>query len=437
MDLKNKIKQSGIKLAKRAATNKRSSKGRLVENLLETTAKDKAKSAYSKPLSKVSDKINSTTVGNIANNVVDVPGIVQDKLDSQVDRAIKSFKTPSTKSEIEKHKKDITKTVSNSGIGRTSTSVKEKLESNRNDGLESLLENSVKEKLSELTKDILDVNRKAPKQGKNISITGNTRNNPQNDRKKYDFENKAIKIDATNKNEPKLKFRVIVPDSVSDGDQNNQKKKANAPKRISHQFSLPIQGNQLNESFSFSYDTDQKIITKDNAALIQKGKEGLTTFIDTFAPDFISNAAGAAEKLALRQKGIVQNPNIEQVFQNVDIRAFSFEFSLFPKSEVDYNNYLEIIHLLKYHSHPSKSFEGFYLNYPKMWEISLEIPEKNNYSYTRHAYCNEIEVKWGGGSEFLLNNDGNFSAIELKLGFLENEILTQDDIQDKFLTKLK
>ena len=109
MDLKNKIKQSGIKLAKRAATNKRSSKSRLVENLLETTAKDKAKSAYSKPLSKVSDKINSKTVGNIVNNVVDVPGIVQDKLDSQVDRAIKSFKTPSTKSEIEKHKKILQK----------------------------------------------------------------------------------------------------------------------------------------------------------------------------------------------------------------------------------------------------------------------------------------------------------------------------------------
>lgn len=463
MDLKNKIKQTGIRLAKQElnkskikqvrkidnsliknavqqSTNRRS-KGRLVENLLESSAEDMAKSMYTKPLAKGGYKINSSTVGSILNNVVDVPGIVQDKLDSQVNKVIKNFKTPSTKSEIEKHKKDIANIISNSDIGKKSISIKSLLESKKSNSMSDLLKRAVNDKLSESTKGILDVNRKSPTPttptsiiggGADIPPTQNLKSNPWTVKQHDNFKNTPITIDTTNNpDEPKLIFTVIDPKSPSTTDQVKQDKNNEKGNTVNHSFKFPIQKNTLIESHSFSYDTAEKTfmskeldenVTDTLGGILKKAANSVTK----------GNFQNSEDKLLqISRKAI--NPNIEQIFKNVDIRNFSFQFLLIPKNEKEYKNYLKAIHMFKYWSHPDKTVNttSKILNYPAYWKIDLHLGDKHLHPhiYTKNAYCTDIQVEWSGGAELVLNNTNNaFTAIGLKMDFVELDILTRENI---------
>ncbi len=437
MDWKNKLKQTGIRLAKQEL-NKSKSKKNILQDALQDTVNQELKKTYSSSLNNSSRKLQSSKLGIISNKI-DIPQKIQNKIDSQVDRAVKSFKTPSTKSEIEKQKKDIVNKTSNSDIGKKSISIKSHLEDKKSNSIDDLLKRSVKDKLSEMTNGVLDVNRKSPTPKTPTSIIGgggsigpapNIQSNPWTVKQRDNFENKPIKITTTTKDEPKLTFKVIDPKSPSTESQNKQSTDAEGNK-VNHSFTLPVQSNALVESHSFTYDAAEKtFMSKDfgEAALDTTG--GL---ISKLANKFSAGKfEGSQEKLLQIGRKAV-NPNIEQIFKNVDVRAFTFEFLLFPKNETEYDNYLKAIHMFKYWSHPPKTsdFTNKFLDYPAYWKIDLHLggADVYPYVYTRNAYCNSIDVKWAGGSEFILNNKSNaFSAIELKMDFIEVDILTREDI---------
>lgn len=502
MDWKNKLKQTGIRLAKQElnkakskkvnkvdnslvrnavqqSTNRRSKSSRLVENLLETTAKDKARAAYSKPLGGLNDKLNSSTAGSIINNVVDVPGTVQDKLDSQVDRAIKSFKTPSTKSEKKKKIDELKKVENASDIGKGSKEIKQKIKDKRSSLLEDVEKRNKKNKLEESVNGLLDVFQKSTKTKQttltrlitdNSLKTDNVKFNPMAvaERKKFESEVKNIKNVEGGGLDPYLRFTVAKGDapatknakiaylieSVMDSDTIKTSSSTNRTKgenqgftknltidtddSIVHTFNLPLQGNTLTESFSFNYETGKKsaLGAATDSAGEWSGKKwteiAQRLMDDTeFGKTFDQNASRAG-----RQGNLAYNPNIEQIFQNVDIRSFSFEFLMIPRNSKEYNNLMESILMLKYWSHPKQSeVYGRFLEYPKPWKIDYvlasgiksDVTEK--VLYTKEAYCTEISIQYAGGSEFLLNaKDDNFSAIEIKANFVEKEILLRDDI---------
>jgi len=491
MDWKNKLKHTGIRVAKQElnkaknkkvnkidnslvknsvqqSTNRRSNSSRMIENLLETTAKDKARAEYSKPLGKVSDKLNSTVVGSILNNVVDVPGMVQDKLDSQVDRAIKSFKTPSTKSEKKKKIDELKKVESASDIGKGSKEIKQKIKDKQSNLLEDIEERNKKKKLEEGVNGLIDVFQKTTKvkqrplvdiiTDKALKNNTNLKNNPTAVKQKKNYERKVISNKIDSGTDPKLRFTVqnedepntkdltqfLIKLKVTDKGVKNRSNigaigigskdfKKNTKGDVIQNFEFPIQKNTLTESFSFSYDTGKKSIgsalndmeetsTKDIFGVVQavvnateKGRQ-----ID----DMLSKAG--------RQGNLAYNPNIEQIFQNVDIRAFSFEFLLIPKNKSMYDKYMQNIQMLKYWSHPEQEL-GSFLRYPRPWQIEYILPKgadgkAEKTLYAKEVYCTEISVQYAGGAEFLLNlEDDSFSAIELKIGFIEKEILLRDN----------
>tara|TARA_B100000123_G_scaffold272364_1_gene254791 strand:+ start:1057 stop:2544 length:1488 start_codon:yes stop_codon:yes gene_type:complete len=492
MDWKNKLKHTGIRVAKQElnkaknkkvnkidnslvknsvqqSTNRRSNSSRMIENLLETTAKDKARAEYSKPLGKVSDKLNSTVVGSILNNVVDVPGMVQDKLDSQVDRAIKSFKTPSTKSEKKKKIDELKKVESASDIGKGSKEIKQKIKDKQSNLLEDIEKRNIKNKLEEGVNGLIEVFQKTTKvkqkpladiiTDKALKYNTNLKNNPKAVKQKQNQETKVISNKIDSGTDPKLRFTVQNEESLNTDALKNFlelsgmgeyaeegkkgiKNRSNTgaigigPKSyndVSQQFEFPIQKNTLTESFSFSYEAGKKSL---NSALnnLEVGDKqgGLLGVVQA-----VINATEKGRQIddmlskAGRQGNLAYNPNIEQIFQNVDIRAFNFEFLLIPKNKKMYDKYMENIQLLKYWSHPEQNI-GSFLKYPRPWQIEYILPKAaggvEKTIYAKEVYCTEISVQYAGGAEFLLNlEDDSFSAIELKIGFIEKEILLRDN----------
>ncbi len=500
MDWKNKLKQTGIRLAKQElnkakskkvnkvdnslvrnavqqSTNRRSKGSRLVENLLETTAKDKARAAYSKPLGGLNDKLNSSTVGSIINNVVDVPGIVQDKLDSQVDRAIKSFKTPSTKSEKKKKIDELRKVENASDIGKGSKEIKQKIKDKRSSLLEDVEKRSKKNKLEESVNGLLDVFQKSTKAKQTTLTRLITDNSLKTDNVKFNpmavAERKEFESDVKNINnvggglDPYLRFTVAKGDAPAteilkrisvagktwkETNLNERRQQTGIQNmgftskfslkdnenNIIHSFNLPLQGNTLTESFSFSYETGKRSIASETMGNLNDPNwaEIAQSLLNATEKGRVLDEAAAK---AGRQGNLAYNPNIEQIFQNVDIRSFSFEFLMIPRNEGEYTNLMQSIQILKYWSHPKLSDFSKFLEYPRPWKIDYVLAsgaDKNakKYSetekvlYTKEAYCTEISVQYAGGSEFLLNaNDDNFSAIEIKVSFVEKEILLRDD----------
>lgn len=53
--------------------------------------------------------------------------------------------------------------------------------------------------------------------------------------------------------------------------------------------------------------------------------------------------------------GLVLNPRIEKMFQQKDIRQFTFSWDLYPRNEEEVRNIKNIIDTFRYHSHPARS----------------------------------------------------------------------------------
>ena len=144
------------------------------------------------------------------------------------------------------------------------------------------------------------------------------------------------------------------------------------------------------------------------------------------AVDMVSEGASAAIDLAI---GNVVNPHLALLFENVPLKAYSFNWTLSPSNKKESEILMNIIGRLKFHAHPEFSENRLTFNFPdEVHQSIIGVPdfgENGSYLFKPAAITNvTVDYTPQGGSYF---QGGSPTMVNLSVSLQEAEIFTSVD----------
>ena len=209
---------------------------------------------------------------------------------------------------------------------------------------------------------------------------------------------------------------------------------------------LPIPGG-ISDSNQVSWNQenmDPIAIAKANVALqaILRGGEGLTDAVGGIAEtlksesglkDSVANviagaASGTGSQLLTRRTGAILNPNMELLFQGPQLRDFTFQFKLSPRSSKETEEVIKIIRFFKQGMAPIRSKSRLFLKSPHTFKLQY-IHENNDHKFlNRFKECalQSCTVAYGE-TQYATFEDGAMSSYNMQLSFKELEPVFNDE----------
>ena len=143
--------------------------------------------------------------------------------------------------------------------------------------------------------------------------------------------------------------------------------------------------------------------------------------------------AGAGDPVRFLQKrsGNALNPRNEQFYDSPEFRSFSYTFDFWPRNMKEAKAVQDIITIFKYNSSPGKKGEaGAIFELPNYFRISyMNRGEVNsNLNLISACYCQSVDVDYAPDGEPRFFDDGQPVHTRLSVSFIEDRILTKDDI---------
>jgi hypothetical protein len=197
------------------------------------------------------------------------------------------------------------------------------------------------------------------------------------------------------------------------------------------------------QDFSTGYSAQYSSVdTGAIANLVSQGEKSGKGLVDqgtSAAARMLRDVASKAQDtiygdgISKKLRGIVDNPNSEQVFQRIGHRAFSFNFNLAARSSNEASNIRNIINTFKYHMHPELT-ESNYLILPSEFEIAFYSDGKENEFIGKISTCALTSLNtnftpngvWSSLDGELL---GYPPVVNIQLQFTEMDILTKDRLE--------
>ena len=139
------------------------------------------------------------------------------------------------------------------------------------------------------------------------------------------------------------------------------------------------------------------------------------------------------ENVFLQSFGFAQNPQIEVLFDTVDLRSFEFTFNFLPRSKEEADIVMKIIRTFRFHAAPEivTGTQGRYYVPPSEFDIEYRFVDNDgndqrNDAIHRFATCvlEKVDVNYtGSAGQFVTFADGIPVNVEMRLRFKEVEII--------------
>ena len=145
------------------------------------------------------------------------------------------------------------------------------------------------------------------------------------------------------------------------------------------------------------------------------------------------------------REGRATNPMIEQTFEGVDFRSFSFDYEFYPRSPDEAEMVQQIIYRFKTAMLPDTYGAGLeegaesddaaadienYFNYPNIFDVSFEGPLASRLEGFLPMVCTGCNVDYFNGNTVSYFEDGTPVSTKMTLTFSEIKILTQESYQE-------
>jgi len=138
------------------------------------------------------------------------------------------------------------------------------------------------------------------------------------------------------------------------------------------------------------------------------------------------------------QQGVAFNPATALAFENVNLRQFSFAFTLVPESEKESSDIRDIENFFRKYMYPE--VEGFVSKYPPTFEIKFYDPIADD-EIEESIYMPMIHDCYITGVDVTINPEGNSfhkasngfapTSTNMTLTFAEGRMLSRHDIYNK------
>jgi hypothetical protein len=143
--------------------------------------------------------------------------------------------------------------------------------------------------------------------------------------------------------------------------------------------------------------------------------------------------------------GLVLNPRVEKMFNQKDIRNFSFSWELYPRNKQEVDTIKNIIDTFRYHSHPARTNEGgddvnpqIMLRVPAEFTIKFlsSSGTRRESGFVENEYIpkisrcvlTNISVDYTTNGVFSTFEDNSPTGYNLTLSFSEIAQLTREDV---------
>jgi hypothetical protein len=143
-----------------------------------------------------------------------------------------------------------------------------------------------------------------------------------------------------------------------------------------------------------------------------------------------------ASQLFARQTGNILNPNMELLFEGVNLRSFKFSFKLTPRGPQEAAEVKNIIRTLKKNMTPQ--IDGIYLNTPNIFELTYKKGSDNHPFLHKFKQCalTDMSVNYTGEGVYatyggsVKDGGGTPVSMIMDLGFKELEPIYSGDYND-------
>ena len=174
---------------------------------------------------------------------------------------------------------------------------------------------------------------------------------------------------------------------------------------------------------------------KSNAKSFVSPEEGVVTGLKILDKIGVDQNLLAAQAL---EQGVAFNPATALAFENVNLRQFSFAFTLVPESEKESRDIRDIENFFRKYMYPE--VEGFVAKYPPTFEIKFydaiaddEIDESVYMPMIHDCYITGVDVTINpeGNSFHKASNGFAPTSTNMTLTFAEGRMLSRHDIYNK------
>ena len=209
---------------------------------------------------------------------------------------------------------------------------------------------------------------------------------------------------------------------------------------------LPIPGG-ISDGMNVSWNQenmDPIALAKGQIALrtIMEGGEGLTDSVGDIANTLKNNtgvkegianliagaASGTGQQLLTRTTGSVLNPNMELLFNGPQLRNFTFQFKLSPRSKKEADKVIKIIRFFKQGMAPIRSQSRLFLKSPHTFKLQYLHNNKDHQYLNRFKECAlQGCTMTYGEAQYSTYEDGVMSSYNMSLTFKELEPVFNDE----------
>jgi hypothetical protein len=227
---------------------------------------------------------------------------------------------------------------------------------------------------------------------------------------------------------------------------------------------LPIPSNiQDGNSVSYSDDTLDGLTAQvyntisskakaENLGVGEKVAETLKGTVDTltgadalkiFSTSLATQAANipfggnmSVSQVLAREEGQILNPNMELLFNGVNLRSFKFSFKMTPRDDTEAKNIAEIIRRFKSAMAPKLGEKGrssVYLETPDIFQLTYKKgPDTHPFlNLFKQCFLTDMSVNYTGEGVYATYSDGSPISYTLDLGFKEIEPIYSGDYENK------
>lgn len=207
---------------------------------------------------------------------------------------------------------------------------------------------------------------------------------------------------------------------------------------IGQSVQLPIQGG-IQDSNAVGWNEDTLNVMQAAGAEIAKSgiEEGGTAAVNTVLKqartlkdqagpvkqaiaDSIAGQAVGSNIMARTSRSIL-NPNTELLFQGPQLRAFSFNFKMTPRSEDEAQVVKSIIKFFKFHMAPKVSDANLFLKAPNIFKLEYfqKGQQHSGINLIKDCALQACTVDYTPDGTYMAYNDGSMFSYDLQLQFME------------------
>ena len=144
----------------------------------------------------------------------------------------------------------------------------------------------------------------------------------------------------------------------------------------------------------------------------------------------IAGMAAGGQDLLTRTTGAIANPNMELLFNGPELRTFSFQFLLAPRSQEEAKTLIQILRFFKQGMSPIRTKSRLFLKSPHTFQLSYRNSKGQDHKYLnkfKECALANFGVNYTPNGNYSTYEDGVMTAYQMTMTYRELNPIYNDD----------